>query len=118
MLSATPSKRGDREVERLVAAMNVVAMESDEDGEQPLDERVDAEAVAQILERIERVAPGLSPERLQTLWDALSALEERCRAHGADLQAELARVDSGRTAVRGYSHLRSFQSGQRLYRRA
>ena len=81
-------------------------------------ERVEPSEVGQLLARVKKEAPRLDQESVKQLKDEIDAIEGLVREAADEIAVELQAVQATREAHHGYSHLRSHQTGQRLFRKA
>ncbi len=81
-------------------------------------ERVEPAEVGQLLARIKHEAPKMDMEAMKQLKDDIDVIEGLVREAANGIAEELKSIQSTREAHHGYSHLRSYQTGQKLYRKA
>jgi hypothetical protein len=81
-------------------------------------ERVEPAEVGQLLARVKHEAPKMDTDAVKQLKDDIDAIEGLVREAAEGIAEELKTVQATREAHHGYSHLRSHQTGQKLYRKA
>jgi hypothetical protein len=79
---------------------------------------ISAEGIDALMGRIRDAAPKLDKEEIRQLDGAIRQIELVARDRFEEIGEELRRLNQGRTALRGYNHLRGIDGCQRLYRRA
>jgi hypothetical protein len=83
------------------------------DGSEICVEQIDA-----LLTRIRTSLPELETAEIRLIDKQIRQIEFVGRDRYEEIGEELRSLSLGRKALRGYSHLRGFDYGQRLYRRA
>jgi len=81
-------------------------------------EQVEPNEVGQLLARVKQEAPKLDRDTIKQLKEDIDVIEGLVRDAAEMIADELKSIQSTREAHHGYSHIRSHQTGQKLYRKA
>jgi len=77
-------------------------------------EEVAVERLDQFMRQIRLVAQGLGADELRALIALTARLEAAVEQHRDDLARQIRRTGSSRRALKGYRHLRSHRTAQRV----
>ena len=81
-------------------------------------EEVDVVSIEFLMGEARELAPMASKADVARAVKVIGDLEPLVRERYQELGEELRRLGEGRTALKGYNHIRGHSEGQRLYRRA
>ena len=81
-------------------------------------EELDAAECAALMQRIEALVPSLDPSQMVDLKRDLDQLIEEVTARLEHIETELKQVQQSKKGLKGYSHIRSYGTQQRLCRTA
>jgi hypothetical protein len=81
-------------------------------------EEVDVASIELLMREVCELAPMASKADGARAVKVIEGLEPLIRERYQELGEELRRLGEGRTALKGYNHIRGHSEGQRLYRRA
>jgi hypothetical protein len=81
-------------------------------------EEVDVASIEVLMREVCELAPTASKADVARAVKVIGDLEPLVRERYQELGEELRRLGEGRTALKGYNHIRGYSEGQRLYRRA
>ena len=81
-------------------------------------EDVDVDTIQSLISRIESAATGWSNEEGRAVYSAVESFVSSVAMAQAVVQEKLKNTKTKEKGVKGYGHLRSFQRGQKLFRKA